>query len=167
MPTSSQGSSATRACASSSTTRVDTSFGRRAIEWELKGVPVRLELGPRDLAAGNVMLVRRDDNTKSSVPLDGLGRRVVDVLDEVQRVLHEHTLTVRDGRTVEVATLDDALDAAQSGFARLAWELVGEGEGEARLAQKSVSVRCLQRADGSVPASRDEPDLVAIVGRAY
>ena len=40
-------------------------------------------------------------------------------------------------------------------------------EGEARLAEKSVSVRCLQRADGSVPVSRDEPDLVAVVGRSY
>ena len=39
--------------------------------------------------------------------------------------------------------------------------------GEARLAEKSVSVRCLQRGDGSVPVSRDEPDLVAVVGRSY
>jgi prolyl-tRNA synthetase len=147
--------------------RVDTSFGRRAIEWELKGVPVRLELGPRDLAAGNAVLVRRDDNTKSAVALEGLAARVAAVLDDVQRALHEQALEVREKRTVAVGSLDDAVDAAQTGFARLPWALVGEGEGEARLAEKSVTVRCLQRADGSVPAARDEPDLVAVVGRAY
>jgi prolyl-tRNA synthetase len=147
--------------------RVDTSFGRRAIEWELKGVPVRLELGPRELAEGNVVLVRRDDKTKSSVALEGLAARVAAVLDDVQRVLHEQALEVREKRTVAVGSLDDAVDAAQTGFARLPWALVGEGEGEARLAEKRVTVRCLQRADGSVPAARDEPDLVAVVGRAY
>ena len=68
---------------------------------------------------------------------------------------------------MDVASLDDAREGAQSGFARLSWDLLGEGEGEARLAEKSVSVRCLQRADGSVPVSRDEPDLVAVVGRSY
>jgi prolyl-tRNA synthetase len=68
---------------------------------------------------------------------------------------------------VVVASLDDAREGAQSGFARLPWDLLGEGEGEARLLESSVSVRCLQRADGSVPASRDEPDLVAVVGRSY
>ena len=130
-------------------------------------MPVRIELGPRDLAAGNATLVRRDDNSKTAVPLEGMGRRVIDVLDDVQRVLHARALAFRDDHTVEATSLDDGRAAAQSGFARLPWELVGDGEGEARLAEKSVSVRCLQRADGSVPASRDEPDLVAVVGRSY
>ncbi|TML91859.1 MAG: proline--tRNA ligase [Actinobacteria bacterium] len=147
--------------------RVATSFGRRAVEWELKGVPVRVELGPRDLAAGNANLVRRDDNTKTAVPLVGLGRRIADVLDDVQRVLHTRARSFRDDHTVEASSLDDGREAAQSGFARLPWNLVGEGQGEARLAEKSVSVRCLQRPDGSVPASRDEADLVAVVGRSY
>src|SRR5437868_1674255 len=46
--------------------RVDTSFGRRAVDWELKGVPVRVEVGPRDLAEGNVTIVRRDAGTKDT-----------------------------------------------------------------------------------------------------
>ena len=50
--------------------RTSVSFGRRATDWELKGVPVRLELGPRDLAAGAVTVVRRDTGEKSQVPLD-------------------------------------------------------------------------------------------------
>ena len=52
--------------------RTDVSFGRRAVDWELKGVPLRIEVGPRDLAAGQVTLVRRDTSTKSAEPLDGV-----------------------------------------------------------------------------------------------
>jgi len=65
-----------------------------------------------------------------------------------------------------VASLDDAAEAAQSGVARLPWELV-RGAAEARLAGRGVTVRCLQRADGSVPDDEDEDDLVAYVARAY
>ena len=60
--------------------RTELSFGRRVVGWELKGVPVRLELGPRDLAAGTVILSRRDDGTKVPVRLD-------DAVAEVARVL--------------------------------------------------------------------------------
>ena len=127
----------------------------------------RDEVADVELSSGNANLVRRDDNTKTAVPLVGLGRRIADVLDDVQRVLHTRARSFRDDHTVEASSLDDGREAAQSGFARLPWNLVGEGQGEARLAEKSVSVRCLQRADGSVPASRDEADLVAVVGRSY
>ena len=48
--------------------RVDTTFGRRAVDWELKGVPVRLEVGPRDLAEGNVTVVRRDTGPPVASP---------------------------------------------------------------------------------------------------
>src|SRR5205823_2546361 len=64
------------------------------------------------------------------------------------------------------ALLDDRVDAAQTGFARAPWSIIGD-EGEATLAQSSVTVRCLQRVDGSVPESDDEPDLVAYCARAY
>jgi prolyl-tRNA synthetase len=147
--------------------RVDTTFGRRAVDWELKGVPVRLELGPRDIAAGNAVLVRRDDASKQPVPLEGLASRVVDVLDDIQANLWSQALAYRDAHLVDVDSLEAAADAAQTGFARVPWKLVGDGAGEEALATRSVSVRCLQRADGSVPEDRDEPDLVAVVGRAY
>jgi prolyl-tRNA synthetase len=65
-----------------------------------------------------------------------------------------------------VTTIEEALEAATSGWARLPWEVV-RGEGEARLARDAVTVRCLQRSDGAVPDSDDEPDLVAFVGRSY
>ena len=64
-----------------------------------------------------------------------------------------------------MTTLAEALEAAQTGFARLAWRLV---EGEGRRAARRVGVGpALQRPDGSIPDSDDEPDLVAVVGKAY
>ena len=65
-----------------------------------------------------------------------------------------------------MATLDEAAEAAATGWARLAWAQVGV-DGEARLAEQSVTVRCLLRPDGTVPEAEDESDLVAIVARSY
>jgi prolyl-tRNA synthetase len=73
---------------------------------------------------------------------------------------------LRESHTADVTTLDDAREAAATGFARIPWDTVGV-EGEAELAQASVSVRCLRRADGSLPESDDEAGLVAVVARSY
>jgi prolyl-tRNA synthetase len=146
--------------------RVDVSFGRRAVEWELKGVPVRVEVGPRDLANGNVTVVRRDGGVKRSEPLGGVVEKVADDLAAAQAALLDEATRLRDARTAAVASVDEAIEAAQTGFAKLPWEVVGE-EGEARMAGSAVSVRCLQRADGSLAMSEDEPRLVAICAKAY
>jgi prolyl-tRNA synthetase len=146
--------------------RVDTSFGRRATDWELKGVPLRLEIGPRDLANSSATLARRDTGTKDTVRLDKIVRAVTDGVDVVQAELLAAATTRRDERTIECAALDEIVEAAQTGFARVPWSVVGD-EGEKQLAESAVSVRCLQRADGTVPESDDEPDLVAYCARAY
>jgi prolyl-tRNA synthetase len=146
--------------------RTDQSFGRRTVDWELKGVPVRVEVGPRDLAEGKVTVVRRDSGQKEPVALADAGTAVAVALEDVQQALLDTaTARLRD-RTATTATLDEAAEAAQEGFARVPWAEIGP-EGEARLAERSVSVRCLQRPDGSVPDSGDEGDLVAFVARAY
>ncbi|MDP8936425.1 MAG: proline--tRNA ligase [Actinomycetota bacterium] len=145
--------------------RVETGFGRRAIEWEIKGVPVRLEIGPRDVAAGTVTLVRRDTATKDGVTLDDLPVRVARTLDDIQATLHAEALERRDTRTVDVDTIDEAKDGAQTGFARVPWDAVRRAEDD--LAADAVTVRCLQRPDGGVPLSSDEPELTAVVAKAY
>jgi prolyl-tRNA synthetase len=146
--------------------RVATSFGRRATDWEIKGVPVRIEVGPRDLAEGTVTVARRDTNEKEPVAVGDLAARVQALLAEVQQNLFDQALARRDAHTVDVATVDEALEATTAGFARLPWATVGAA-GEDRLAQSAVTVRCLQRADGGVPSAEDEPELVAIVARSY
>jgi prolyl-tRNA synthetase len=146
--------------------RVDTSFGRRATDWELKGIPLRIEVGPRDLAEGTVTLVRRDTATKESIRVDKAPAAVVDAIDIVQAEVLAAATTKRDERTADCSSLDDVVDATQNGFARVPWSAVGV-EGEAKLAESAVTVRCLQRADGSVPESDDEQDLIAYCARAY
>ncbi len=146
--------------------RTDTSFGRRATAWELKGVPVRIEVGPRDLVNGEVTMVRRDTSEKSQVGIAGLAAHLPAILNGIQAdMLHAATIR-RDARTVTVSTIDEAREAAQTGFARIPWATLGE-EGEALLARDAITVRCLQTADGEVPASEDEPGVVAVVARAY
>ncbi len=146
--------------------RVDTSFGWRATSWELKGVPVRVEVGPRDVAQGRAMLVRRDTGEKVSVALAGVAAAAVDVLASVQAVLLAEATERRDAATADVSTVADAAVAAATGFARIPWRALG-GDGEAELARSAVTVRCLQRPDGTVPEADDEDDLVAWVGRSY
>ncbi len=146
--------------------RVDASFGRRSVDWELKGVPVRVEVGPRDLAQGVVTMVRRDTRAKVPVPVGELSERVAETLGEVQRSLLAAATERQDSRTVDVATAEEAAEATTTGFARLPWAALGTG-GEDRLASAGVTVRCLRRADGALPTGDDDPAVVAVVGRAY
>ena len=145
--------------------RVATGFGRRAVEWEVKGVPVRVEIGPRDVAAGTATMVRRDEPGKLPVSLDGLAPAVVQVLDEIQASLLRQAQERREARTSSASTLDEARDAAAAGFALVPWDLVRGHEDE--LGRDALTVRCLQRADGSVPLSSSEDGLVAVVAKAY
>jgi prolyl-tRNA synthetase len=146
--------------------RVEQSFGRRATDWELKGVPVRVELGPRDLASGVATLVRRDSGVKEQVSLSGISVQVERLVGDMQADMLAAALNRRNAAIADASTLEDAAEASKTGFARLPWSLL-RGDGEARLAAGGVTVRCLQRSDGSLPASDDEDDLVAYVGRAY
>ena len=142
------------------------SFGRRVTDWELKGVPVRLEVGPRDLAEGLVTLARRDSVEKAQVQLAAVTRDVGQALEDLQSRLLADSIARRDERTAEVATLDEAMEAGKDGFARLPWSVIG-AEGEAKLNEQTLSVRCLQREDGSLPDSVDEAGLIALVARSY
>jgi prolyl-tRNA synthetase len=147
-----------------------TGFGRRVTDWELKGVPVRVEVGPRDLERGVITVVRRDLDAddpaaKADVPLAGVVAAVTEALAAAQDSLLATATAERDRRTARVATVDEAAEAAATGFARLPWSVVGE-EGEARLAESGATVRCLQLPDGSVPSALT-PDVDAVVARSY
>ena len=146
--------------------RADVPFGRRAVDAELQGIPIRIEVGPRDVAAGNVVMVRRVDGTKSPIALGGVTAHVTSALKADQQRLHDDALTFREDNTVEVDTLGDAIEAAQTGWARVPWSAVGN-DGEAEANGKAVTVRCLVREDGSMPDSDDEPDLIAVLARSY
>ncbi|WP_329433886.1 proline--tRNA ligase [Streptomyces sp. NBC_01280] len=147
--------------------RTDTPFGRRAVDWELKGVPVRVEIGPRDLENGTAMLARRIPGGKEPVAVEALAALLPTVLEEDQALLLKQARERRESRTADVATVDEAVEAAASGgWARIPWATLGEA-GEAALAEHSVSVRCLVTEDGAVPDADDAAGNVAVVARAY
>ncbi|AKJ15192.1 prolyl-tRNA synthetase [Streptomyces incarnatus] len=146
--------------------RTDVPFGRRAVDWELKGVPVRIEVGPRDLERGTAVLVRRIPGTKEPVAAGALSALLPGVLEDDQALLLEQSRRRREDHTVEATTIEEAAEAAAGGWARIPWATLGP-EGEARLAERGVTVRCLVAADGSVPETEDQRGNVAVVARAY
>ena len=146
--------------------RIDTPFGRRAVDAELKGIPVRVEVGPRDLAEGSVVVVRRVAGGKSPVPLGGVVAHVAAALDTDHEALYAAALAHQDDHTAAVTTVEEAAEAARTGWATIPWATLGV-EGEARLAESGISVRCLTMPDGSTPRSEDQGGVVAVVGRAY
>jgi prolyl-tRNA synthetase len=150
--------------------RFHLSFGRRSVDWELKGVPVRVELGARELDAGRATLVRRDTRAKSPVPIDGAARAARELLGELQRGLHAESLAFREAHTFEVTDLAELRErVGGGGFFRVAWcgsdaceQAIGEGTGatiRAILPGDPPSPRCL--VDGN-PGAR-----TVLVARAY
>jgi prolyl-tRNA synthetase len=118
--------------------------GAKYAEWELRGAPVRAELGRREVDAGTVTLVRRDSGQRETVWLAAAAGRVRDLLDGVQRGLYEQALAFREAHTVHVggrAQLVDYLTAG-GGFAVAPW--CGSAGCEAAVrAETSASIRCL------------------------
>jgi len=142
------------------------SFGRRVTDWEIKGVPIRVEVGPRDLAEGVVALVRRDTSEKVSISPDAVATSVPGILEQMQSQMYESQLARRNANTHDVKSIEEAMEASQTGFARLDWDLVGPA-GEAKLKTDAITVRCLQRRDGLMPVTDTEKDLICIVAKSY
>lgn len=147
--------------------RTDIPFGRRAVDWELKGVPLRIELGPRDLEAEQVGLVERISGNRRAIALRNVTSVVTEALDSAQHALLAAAAEFRDGRVDGVRTVAEAVECCQAGrWARVPWSVVS-GDGERDLAAAGITVRCLQNGDGSVPVADDDTDLIALLARAY
>ena len=145
---------------------VAQAFGWRATDWDLQGVPIRVEIGPRDLAENTALLYRRDTRNKAKVGIDNLADEAQRLTGRIQMDMLEAATARRDTLTSDCTTLAQARDAAQTGVARLPWELVGES-GEQDLATSGLTVRCLQLSDGSLPKTGDDAGALAYVARAY
>ena len=130
-------------------------------------MPVRVEIGPRDLAEGQVTMVIRHLRTKQPVPLAGVVEEVDRALGTVAADLSAEAAQFRDARTFDVSTIEEATEAGRTGFARLPVAALGP-DGEDRLAAESLSIRCLQRADGTLAqVDDDDAGLTVVIGRSY
>jgi prolyl-tRNA synthetase len=145
---------------------VATAFGRRATDWELKGVPLRIEVGPRDLAEGRAVVARRDTGEKLPLDVAAIPAAAAGLLEEIQTGMLEGALAERERRSVDCTTVEEAASAAAEGFARIPWASLDAAALE-RLGRDALTVRCVQTPEGAVPSSLDQPDNVAIVARAY
>jgi prolyl-tRNA synthetase len=145
---------------------VEVSLGRRIVDHELRGVPVRVELGPRDLAASRAVIARRARTDKEIVGLREVVSAIPQMLVDDQRGLLAQATALRDAQTRSADRVDEAREMANDGVARIPWRDCGP-TGEDRLAQAGISVRCIQLPDGSPVDDPDADGVEAIVARAY
>ena len=113
--------------------REEHSPGWKYAEWEMRGVPLRLEIGPRDIRNEQVMLVRRDTRDKTPTPMDGLAGLIVELLATVQQALFDRAVAFRDEHTVRTADRDefDAVLEGRPGYVIAPW--CGDADCETRI----------------------------------
>jgi prolyl-tRNA synthetase len=124
--------------------RAEQSPGWKYNEWELRGVPLRIEIGPRDIAAGTVTVVRRDNGLKQSVARGVLSATISTELESIQQGMYDRALAYRESRTWDIGSQAEleAMGAAGGGFARAGW--CGSAECEATIkARTGATIRVL------------------------
>ena len=117
--------------------------GWKFAEYELRGVPIRLGIGMRDLEAGTVEVARRDTLSKESRPIDGLVDHLKALLDEIQQNIYDKALTFRESNTFSVDTWDEFKDQIEKGGFILAhWDGTAETEEKIKNETKAT-IRCI------------------------
>jgi len=142
-------------------------------DWEMRGVPTRIEIGPRDVEKHSVALARRDipgRDGKQFVSQDGIAQTVADLLVEVQQALLDRATKFRDDNTHDVDNYDDFKTAVSTGFARVWW--AGDSADETRVKEETkATIRCFPidqpGGSGTCFYTGKPADKTAIFGRAY
>nr|MBC7245903.1 proline--tRNA ligase [Chloroflexota bacterium] len=125
--------------------RAEVSPGYKFHDWEMRGVPLRVELGPKDVQKGQAVLVRRDlprQESKSTAAIDALSAAVRDILDAIQRNLYAQALRFREENTFYPTTYDELREAVAEGFALAYW--CGSADCEATIKEETkATIRCI------------------------
>lgn len=118
--------------------------GFKFADYELKGIPVRLALGPRDLENGTIELMRRDTLAKEVVPQEGLTDRVVALMEDIQQNIYRKALEFRNSMITKVDTWEEFLDVLENkgGFISAHWDGTVETEVAIKEATKAT-IRCI------------------------
>ncbi|MCL2030423.1 MAG: proline--tRNA ligase, partial [Oscillospiraceae bacterium] len=122
----------------------DQSPGWKFAEWEMKGVPLRVELGPRDIETGQCVLAARTGG-KEPAGLDGLAQRVRDKLEEIQKTMYDAAAANLKARTTTALTLDEMTQTAKQkgGFIKTMWCGSAECEAAVKDATGGMKSRCI------------------------
>jgi len=118
--------------------------GFKFAEWELKGVPLRIAVGARDLQQGTVELARRDTQTKETVPQEGLADKIITLLSDIQENIYKKASAYRDSHITEVNSYDEFKQvlADKGGFIAAHWD--GTPETEKRVKEETkATIRCI------------------------
>ena len=122
----------------------DKQPGWKFAQWEMKGVPIRLEVGPRDIEQGQCVLVRRDNREKQFVKFEDLATAIPAALDALAKDLYDRALKNREARTTSATTMEEIQQkaAASTGFIKTMWcgDLACE---EAMKEKAGLSSRCM------------------------
>ncbi len=150
----------------------ENSAGWKFAEYEMKGVPLRLEIGPRDIAQNHCVLVRRDNREKYYVSLDELETKIPELLKAVRDGLYESALENRERRTYTAHNLDEFIELAntKSGFIKSMW--CGDRACEDKLKEVAgVSSRCIpfeqEQIGDTCPVCGKHADKMVYWGKAY
>ena len=150
----------------------ENSAGWKFAEYEMKGVPLRLEIGPRDIAQNQCVLVRRDNREKYFVSLDELETKIPELLQAVRDGLYQNALENRERRTYTAHDLDEFIELAntKSGFIKSMW--CGSRECEDKLKEVAgVSSRCIpfeqEHIGDTCPVCGKHADKMVYWGKAY
>jgi prolyl-tRNA synthetase len=145
--------------------------GWKFAEYELKGVPVRLAIGMRDLEAGTVEVARRDTLTKESRPLEGIAEHIVGLLDDIQTNIYQKALAFREENTFKVDTWEQFKDQIEKGGFILAhWD--GTAETEEKIKDETkATIRLIPldapEEDGKCVFTGNPSKMRVVFARAY
>jgi len=124
--------------------RETMSLGRKFYDWERKGVPIRVEIGPKDVEKGEVVLCRRDSGEKESVPIDRLRESAGAKIEDIQRSLYEKAQRLMEENIFTVDTFEKfrEITSGDGGFILAHW--CGSAECEARVKEETrATLRCI------------------------
>jgi prolyl-tRNA synthetase len=145
--------------------------GWKFAEYELKGVPVRLAIGPRDIEKGTVELARRDTLEKKSLPQEGIAGYIQKLLEEIQQGIYQKALDFRNNNTYKVDSWEELLDVLdkRGGFALAHWD--GSRESEDKIKETKATIRCIpldaEPEEGHCIVSGKPSKQRVIIAKAY
>jgi prolyl-tRNA synthetase len=151
--------------------RPEVSPGFKFNEWEQKGVPIRMEVGPKDIDNGSVLIYRRDDESKNQYPFEGIDKVVVKTLNDIQKNLLTSSENTIKSNTSHVDTYDELIDTLndKKGFVSCFWN--ENKEDEIKVKEKtSATLRCYpidnKEIEESVNSENNDGNF-AIFSKAY
>jgi prolyl-tRNA synthetase len=153
--------------------REGVSPGWKFNDWEMRGVPLRIEIGPRDIANSQVMLARRDQpgrEGKILVSINDLPTTIPSKLTEIQKAIYQKAVDFSDRHTFDVSTYDELNEVVQYGFARAWW--AGDIEDEYKVKEETkATIRCIPNnqpgGSGKCIFTGKDAKEIAIFSKAY